>query len=100
MARSERLHDNVFASDPTQLLIAFPSLPPPTRLRLLEDLLPLLSTPELLMLNSNIGPRLTKDFLKDLPVELGLHVLSFVSRCGSYIGLIIVRGRVADIQLR
>lgn len=66
-------------TDPAQLLVAFPSLPPPTRLRLLEDLLPMLSMPELLMLNSNIGPRLKKDFLKDLPIELALHVLSFVS---------------------
>lgn len=64
--------------DPAQLLLSFPSLPPPTRLRLLEALLPQLSTPELLMLSANIGPRLKRDFLRDLPAELALHVLSFV----------------------
>lgn len=42
--------------------------------------MPLLTRNELLMLNVNIGPRLKKDFLKELPVELGLHVLSFVSQ--------------------
>ena len=77
--RAEASYFALTSVDPAQLLMAFPSLPPPTRLRLLEDLLPLLSTPELLMLNSNIGPRLKRDFLKELPDELGLHVLSFVS---------------------
>lgn len=51
----------------------------------------MLSMPELLMLNSNIGPRLKKDFLKDLPIELALHVLSFVSPAFLYyveVGLI------------
>jgi hypothetical protein len=66
-------------SDPQQLLDAFPSLPPPTRLALINGLLPMLTTPELLMLSSHIGPRLKRDFLRDLPQELALHVLSFVS---------------------
>jgi hypothetical protein len=71
-----------FVSDPQQLLDAFPSLPPPTRLALINGLLPMLTTPELLMLSSHIGPRLKRDFLRDLPQELALHVLSFVSGFG------------------
>jgi hypothetical protein len=31
------------------------------------------------MLSAQIVPRLKRDFLRDLPIELGLHVLSFVS---------------------
>lgn len=64
--------------DPQSLILAFPSLPPPTRLALLNSLLPLLTTPELLMLSQHIGPRLKRDFLRDLPTEVALHVLSFV----------------------
>ncbi len=64
--------------DPQQLLEAFPSLPPPTRLALINALLPMLTTPELLMLSSHIGPRLKRDFLRDLPQEIALQILSFV----------------------
>lgn len=31
------------------------------------------------MLSSHIGPRLKRDFLRELPIELALHILSFVS---------------------
>ncbi|KAJ9092629.1 hypothetical protein QFC19_008667 [Naganishia cerealis] len=64
--------------DYTSFPAAFPHLPPPTRLEILQSLLPLLTVPELLMLSSHIGPRLKRDFLRDLPIELALHILSFV----------------------
>ncbi|GHJ87607.1 hypothetical protein NliqN6_4009 [Naganishia liquefaciens] len=64
--------------DPAAFIAQFPSLPAPTRLALLQALLPILTVPELLMLSSHIGPRLKRDFLRELPMELALHILSFV----------------------
>ncbi|KAJ9102357.1 hypothetical protein QFC21_002757 [Naganishia friedmannii] len=68
--------DSVF--DHTSFLSAFPHLSATTRLEILQSLLPVLTVPELLMLSSHIGPRLKRDFLRDLPIELALHILSFV----------------------
>ncbi|KAJ9125733.1 hypothetical protein QFC24_002517 [Naganishia onofrii] len=69
-------NDPVF--DHAAFIAAFPHLPATTRLEILQSLLPVLSVPELLMLSSHIGPRLKRDFLRDLPIELALHILSFV----------------------
>lgn len=66
-------------TDHAAFIAAFPRLPATTRLEILQSLLPVLSVPELLMLSSHIGPRLKRDFLRDLPIELALHILSFVS---------------------
>jgi hypothetical protein len=60
------------------MLALFNQLPPPARTGLLQALLPLLTTAELLLLSSGISPRLKRDFLQDLPLELALHILSFV----------------------
>ena len=60
------------------MLALFNQLPPPARNGLLQALLPLLTTAELLLLSSGISPRLKRDFLQDLPLELALHILSFV----------------------
>lgn len=37
-----------------------------------------MTTQELLVISQHISPRLKRDFLRDLPLELALHVLSFV----------------------
>jgi F-box and WD-40 domain protein CDC4 len=71
---------NAHLPDPSAFIAQFPSLPAPTRLSLLQALLPILTVPELLMLSSHIGPRLKRDFLRELPIELALHILSFVGR--------------------
>lgn len=60
------------------MLALFNQLPSPARTGLLQALLPLLTTAELLLLSSGISPRLKRDFLQDLPLELALHILSFV----------------------
>lgn len=65
-------------SQTAHLLSIFSQLPASSRTHLLQALLPLLSTPELLLLSSGIAPRLKRDFLRDLPLEIALHVLSFV----------------------
>jgi hypothetical protein len=74
-------------ADPATFIAQFPSLPAPTRLALLQALLPILTVPELLMLSSHIGPRLKRDFLRELPMELALHILSFVSQESMFAGL-------------
>ena len=60
------------------MLATFTHLTPSARLSLLSSLLPILKTPELLLLSHHISPRLKRDFLRDLPLEISLHVLSFV----------------------
>ncbi|KAL7415584.1 hypothetical protein BDY24DRAFT_413175 [Mrakia frigida] len=62
----------------SSVLTTFNHLTPSARLSLLTSLLPLLKTPELLLLSHHISPRLKRDFLRDLPLEISLHVLSFV----------------------
>lgn len=76
--------------DPAAFIAQFPSLPAPTRLALLQALLPILTVPELLMLSSHIGPRLKRDFLRELPMELALHILSFVSRAARNTGPLLI----------
>lgn len=48
------------------------------RRRFLESLLPVLSNEDRLHLSGILSPTLKRDFLSDLPEELGLHVLSFI----------------------
>jgi F-box and WD-40 domain protein CDC4 len=59
-------------------LAGFAHLDPASRRALLAALLPLLTPPELLFVSTAIAPRLRRDFLRDLPTELALQVLSMV----------------------
>ncbi|EIN06319.1 WD40 repeat-like protein [Punctularia strigosozonata HHB-11173 SS5] len=59
-------------------LSAYPALPPSARLAFLTALLQLLASSELLHLSAALAPRLKRDFLRDLPPELALHVLGYV----------------------
>ncbi|KAF9919066.1 hypothetical protein BX616_002119 [Lobosporangium transversale] len=45
---------------------------------LLASLVEVCSTPQLTFLNSIIAPKLKRDFLRDLPLELAHHILSFI----------------------
>ncbi|ORY30794.1 WD40-repeat-containing domain protein [Naematelia encephala] len=63
---------------PTALLNAFTSLPPSQRFAFLSLLVGELRMPEALVVSRNIEPRLKRDFLRELPIELALHCLSFV----------------------
>lgn len=65
-------------SDPLALLHSFTLLSPSERLNFLTSLLPFLTLPELTTLSSTISPRLKRDFLRELPIEIALHILSFV----------------------
>ncbi|KAL4252750.1 putative E3 ubiquitin ligase complex SCF subunit sconB [Abortiporus biennis] len=60
------------------LLSQFSSLSPPERLSYLADLLHICSPQELLFISSTLSPLLKRDFLRDLPPELGLHILSYI----------------------
>ncbi|PLW47351.1 hypothetical protein PCASD_02538 [Puccinia coronata f. sp. avenae] len=60
------------------LLQAFSSLSLTQRSKFLNSLLPLLNLNELTNLSARILPRLKRDFLRELPIEISLHILSFV----------------------
>ncbi|CAG8701682.1 2623_t:CDS:2, partial [Rhizophagus irregularis] len=49
------------------------------RQRLLAELLNSCNTEQLVFVSNYISPRLKRDFLKDLPIELSLHILSFIN---------------------
>ncbi|KAG9027066.1 hypothetical protein FRB95_008167 [Tulasnella sp. JGI-2019a] len=65
----------------------FNTLTPSNRKRILGDLLSECDIDQLVYVSNAIAPRLKRDFLRDLPVEIALHVLSFIddprtlSRC-------------------
>ncbi|CAJ0627793.1 7041_t:CDS:2 [Entrophospora sp. SA101] len=48
------------------------------RQRLLAELLNICNNEQLVFVSNYISPRLKRDFLKDLPIELSLHILSFI----------------------
>lgn len=56
----------------------FALLQPHERRRFLEAILPVLSNADRLHLSTLLTPMLKRDFLKDLPQELGLHILSYL----------------------
>lgn len=60
------------------LVTQFVHLPSSARHALLTTLLPHLTTAELMLVSDLLSPRLKRDFLQDLPLELSLHILSFV----------------------
>ncbi|CAG8757536.1 15529_t:CDS:2 [Racocetra persica] len=49
------------------------------RQKLLAELLNSCNTEQLVFVSNFISPRLKRDFLKDLPIELSLHILSFIN---------------------
>jgi hypothetical protein len=60
------------------LLDEFQSLGPISRKEYLASLLAHCSSRELFFISTRIAPLLKRDFLADLPLELSLHILSFV----------------------
>ncbi|KAG8876293.1 hypothetical protein FRB98_007378 [Tulasnella sp. 332] len=56
----------------------FNTLTPSNRKRILGDLLSECDIDQLVYVSNAIAPRLKRDFLRDLPVEIALHVLSFI----------------------
>ncbi|CAG8626996.1 1972_t:CDS:2 [Paraglomus occultum] len=49
------------------------------RQRLLAELLDLCNNEQLVFVSNYISPRLKRDFLKELPIEISLHILSFIN---------------------
>ncbi|KAI0918296.1 hypothetical protein AcV5_010439 [Taiwanofungus camphoratus] len=67
------------AFDPTYLSrTEFAVLPPVLRLRYLSALLSDCTPAELLFVNTTIAPLLKRDFLRELPPEVAIHILSFI----------------------
>ncbi|WVQ76907.1 hypothetical protein IAR50_006585 [Cryptococcus sp. DSM 104548] len=64
--------------DTDLLLYQFTRLPPSARFSFLNSLVPELRLNEALLVSRKIAPLLRRDFLKELPIELSLHILSFV----------------------
>ncbi|KAF9980414.1 hypothetical protein BGZ75_008477 [Mortierella antarctica] len=69
-----------FALEPSIHTITntFQTLDPTAQLALLTALINNCSTSQLTLLNNIIAPKLKRDFLHDLPLELAHHILSFV----------------------
>ncbi|EPQ27008.1 uncharacterized protein PFL1_05292 [Pseudozyma flocculosa PF-1] len=69
-------------NDPQPLLkhlsIVLPQLSSSARHRFLTGLVDLFDLRELAHLSSELGPRLKVDFLSSLPIEVSLHILSFI----------------------
>ncbi|ODO03260.1 hypothetical protein I350_06108 [Cryptococcus amylolentus CBS 6273] len=63
--------------DTDLLLYQFTRLPPSARFNFLNSLVPELRLDEALLVSRKIAPLLRRDFLKELPIELSLHILSF-----------------------
>lgn len=61
------------------MLADFKALPPKDRLMFLSSLARELQLPEALLISRKIEPRLKRDFLRELPTELALNCLSYVS---------------------
>ncbi|RSH89647.1 hypothetical protein EHS25_002198 [Saitozyma podzolica] len=64
--------------DPQDLLLSFRSFSSAQRFAFLSALVGELRQNEALVVSRRIEPRLKRDFLRELPVELALHCLSFV----------------------
>ncbi|KZT59081.1 WD40 repeat-like protein, partial [Calocera cornea HHB12733] len=62
----------------TTFLSTFPHLPARQQRAFLSALIPFLTSDHLRHLSTLITPLLQRDFLRDLPIELALHVLRFV----------------------
>lgn len=65
---------------PSEVLDSFKELSKQERFAFLSALVKELQLNEALVVSRNIEPRLRRDFMRELPLELALHALSFVSR--------------------
>lgn len=63
----------------TNLINQFNNLNFNDKLLALNFILPSLSIPQVIHANNLLAPRLKRDFLKELPLELSLHILSFIN---------------------
>lgn len=63
-------------------LSEFATLSPSARLDYLAQLLGQCNSKELSFVSSKIAPWMKRDFLRELPVELGIHILEFVDDVG------------------
>ncbi|TIA85599.1 hypothetical protein E3P99_03937 [Wallemia hederae] len=63
----------------SQLCTQFSSLSHNDKLLALNYILPSLNIPQVIHANNLLSPRLKRDFLKELPLELSLHILSFIN---------------------
>lgn len=69
------------SASPDPALLArreFASIPAALRRQFLASLIADCTPGELLFISTTIAPRLKRDFLRELPTEIALHVLSFV----------------------
>ena len=71
-------HNNFSKSDPEDLIRRFKGLNKSHRFAFLSALVGELRLNEALVVSRRIEPRLRRDFLRELPLELALHCLSFV----------------------
>ncbi|KAK2467345.1 hypothetical protein APHAL10511_000580 [Amanita phalloides] len=68
-------------SSPKSQLFPFPQIPShdsPIRRQFLSEVLRSCTPSELLFISTSIAPRLKRDFLISLPVELAIHILGFI----------------------
>ncbi|CCM04764.1 uncharacterized protein FIBRA_06954 [Fibroporia radiculosa] len=70
---SDRTHDPAHVSRRE-----FAALPPSLRFQYLSAILAECTPAELLFISTSVTPRLRRDFMKDLPPEITLHILGFI----------------------
>lgn len=63
-----------------EMITSFRHLGKSQRFAFLAQLVQELQLPEALVISRKVAPRLKRDFMKELPMELALHCLSFVCR--------------------
>ena len=71
--------DDFSRPDPDELMRQFQGLNNSERFAFLSNLVGELRLNEALVVSRRIEPRLRRDFFRELPLELALHCLSFVS---------------------
>ncbi|KAF9126309.1 hypothetical protein BGX30_015299, partial [Mortierella sp. GBA39] len=72
------------------LILAFQGLDPPAQMAFLNELVLHCATPQLAHLTNIIAPRLKRDFLRDLPLELAHHILSMIDEPKSLVRVSLV----------
>ncbi|KAG0080222.1 hypothetical protein BGZ90_000274 [Linnemannia elongata] len=72
------------------LILAFQGLDPSGQMAFLNDLVLHCTTPQLAHLTNIIAPRLKRDFLRDLPLELAHHILSMIDEPKSLVRVSLV----------
>jgi hypothetical protein len=76
--------DHIYSIDSQRTIDYLLSLPSSERTKLLNSLMDQLELKEALVVSRRIEPRLRRDFLRQLPMEVALHCLSFVSTLRHY----------------